>query len=99
MTDFEWSFWKDIKEMFARDGMTEFLSPEPQMPVLRVAKRTTLRDWLIQRGKLDVTEARDGVRNALSNAERQKLHRVLNALRDKGYLGMNQDHIWLLGEP
>lgn len=97
LTDFEWSFWKDIKEMFARDGMTEFMSPEPQMPVLRVAKRATLRDWLIQRGKLDVTEARDGVRNALSSAERQKLHRVLNVLVNKGYLGMNQDHVWLLG--
>ena len=93
LTDHEWSFLKEIKELYAREGATELAAPEPGMPVMRVVRRTVLRDWLVSRGKLSVTE---GVTH-LGNAERQRLFKVLNALRDKGFIEMNADRVWVLG--
>jgi hypothetical protein len=88
----ERGFWEEIRELFNRDEVVERLSPERGMPLLRTVTRAVTRDWLIKRGKLSVTV---GV-TALSNAERQRLHRILNALADKGKIGINETRIWLL---
>jgi hypothetical protein len=92
LTEFEYGYWREIKEIHSRDGLTELRSPEPGMPVMRVLSRETLRNWLIRRGKLAVTGDRDG----LSNADRQRLFRIVSALSDKGFIGMNQEFIWVL---
>jgi len=92
LTDTDRSFLGEIREIVNRGDGTETLSPERGMPVLRTVTRVFLRDWLIKRGKLSVTE---GV-TALSNAERQRMFRVLNSLADKGVIGMNMERVWLL---
>ncbi len=95
LTDVEFSFWREIKEMYARDGLTELTAPEHGMPTMRVLRRDQFRGWLVKRGKLAVTERVTGDRN-VGNAERQRLHRVLNSLDSKGFIGMNEAFLWAL---
>jgi hypothetical protein len=92
LTDQEWGFLREIREVINRGENIQLVAPERGMPVLRTITRETLRGWLIKRGKLSVTE---GV-TALGNAERQRLFKVLNSLTDKGTIGMNQERVWLL---
>lgn len=96
----EYAFLKEIKELMSRENVTETMAPERGMPILRTVRREVVRDWLVSRGRLDVTERVTGdvTRKVVENRERQRLWRVLNALRDKGYLEMNADRVWLLGE-
>jgi KaiC/GvpD/RAD55 family RecA-like ATPase len=95
LTDQEWSLWREIVEIYARDGLTEFRAPGHGFPVMRVASRVALRNWLVKRGKLDVTERVTGV-SRISDADRKRLSRTISALSDKGFLGMNEEFIWKL---
>jgi hypothetical protein len=92
LTDLEYGMLREIRELINRAEETIALVPERGMqPVISVT-REVLRAWLIRRGKLDVT---DGV-TAISNAERQRLFKLLNALSEKGKIGVSKDHVWLL---
>ncbi len=96
LSDMERGFLTEILELFNRGENIELVEPEPGMPTLRTLKRAILRDWLIKRGKLDVTVEGNGDRYAMSGAEKQRLYRVLNALVNKGIIAMNQERLWLL---
>jgi KaiC/GvpD/RAD55 family RecA-like ATPase len=93
LTDQEWSLWKEIGEIYAREGLIEFRAPEPGMPVLRVLSREALRKWLIKRGKLSVTERVTGA-TRIDDVDRKRLSRTIIALSDKGFLGMNEEFLW-----
>jgi RecA-family ATPase len=96
LSDMERGFLTEILELFNRGDSVELVEPEAGMPTLRTLKRDTLRNWLIKRGKLDVTVEGNGDRYAMSGAEKQRLYRVLNALVNKGVIAMNQERLWLL---
>jgi hypothetical protein len=96
LTDMERGFLKEIRELINRGEHIELVEPERGMPVLRTVTRAVLRSWLIQRGKLAVTDDVT-VTVTLSGAEKQRLYRVLNSLNDKGFIGMNAERVWLLG--
>lgn len=98
LTGDEAAFLRELRELFNRGDATEFMSPAPGMPPLKTVRRVTFRDWLVSRGRLDVTESVTGsvTRKTMTDRERQRLSRCLNALRDKGYLEMTEDRIWLL---
>ena len=92
MTETERGFMDEIRELFNRGDNTELVSPERGMPVLITVTREVLRDWLIRRGKLDVTV---GV-TVLNGAERARLFRALTSLANKGIIGINKERLWLL---
>lgn len=95
LTDQEFSLWREIVEIYARDGLTEFRAPDHGFPVMRVMSRVTLRNWLVKRGKLDVTERVTGASH-VPDADRKRLSRTVIALNDKGFLGMNEEFLWKL---
>lgn len=96
LTDMERGFLTEILELFNRGDSVDLVEPEPGMPTMSTLKRDTLRNWLIKRGKLDVTVEGNGDRYAMSAAEKQRLYRTLNALVNKGVIMMNQERLWLL---
>jgi hypothetical protein len=95
LNDNEYSLWREITEIYARDGITELRAPDIGFPVMRVLSRETLRNWLIKRGKLNVTGSVTGSSH-VDAAERKRLSRTIIALSDKGFLGMNQECVWRL---
>jgi hypothetical protein len=86
----EYKGWlRDIAALMAEPHI-ELVQPELQMQPVKAASRDGVRDWLKQRGRFSVTG-----RDALTDADRQKMLRVLNALRDKGKIHMAGELVWL----
>lgn len=98
LSDMEFSFLREVRELFARGERIDLVSPERGMTALETVRRSVLTSWLIERGKLDVSGAitvqtgGDG----LSQAERQRMYRILSGLENKGFLAGNRDRVWLI---
>jgi hypothetical protein len=94
LTGDEKAYLGDITTFFARtESPIEDVIPELLSVAVRAATRDQVRDWLRHRGRFSVAPGA-----ALSATDRSKFNRTLNALRDKGKIGMTEQHIWLIHE-
>ncbi|TPG58183.1 hypothetical protein EAH89_09515 [Roseomonas nepalensis] len=82
----------DLTATFAEPGMTVERVPVPGMRPWATLTREQVREGYRRRGRLgDV--AGDA---KLSPAQRNALYKMLNTLRDKGWIGMTDTLVWLL---
>jgi hypothetical protein len=94
VTQKEAGWLRDLSDLFAepeRDGL-KVVKPEPDMVPVLCATRERVREWLKRRGRIGV--ASDG---PLSATDRSRLQRTLDALKDKGKIGISGEWIWLVG--
>lgn len=83
---------KDISDIFAESGHARERVPKAGMAPCVTLTRDQVRDGLRERGRFgDVT--RDA---RLTGADRNALYRMLNALKDKGKLGLSDHFVWML---
>ena len=92
LTDLQEGWLRDIKDLFlSPDNTTIRTIPEVGMQPLECETRDRIREHLARKGRFTVSE---GV--ALSATDRTSLKRNLEALRDKGKLGISGDFVWLI---
>jgi hypothetical protein len=92
LTAGETSWLRDITNIFAEpESPLQTQSPASGMTQQICLSRDHLRDRLKNKGKFTLKP--DG---ALTGSDRQKMSAALNALKDKGKIGMTERLVWLL---
>lgn len=92
LTDLQEGWLRDIRDLFlSLDATTIRTIPEVGMQPLECVTREQIRTHLTRKGRFIVSE---GV--PLSATDRTSLKRNLEALRDKGKLGISGEYVWLI---
>lgn len=85
----------DVVDLFAAPGAAVTLAPVMGMTPVVTLTREQVRRGLMRKGRIG--EKGDSKGDAsLTGAERQKLSKYLNTLKDKRKIGLTDDHVWLL---
>lgn len=82
---------RDLQDMFATLETAALRAPMPKMAATLTLTRTEVRDGFRVRGRFEAEP-----HAPLTNNDRRRLSDMLNALRDKGKIGLTDDAVWLL---
>lgn len=92
LTEMQRGWLNDLTATFAEPGMTAERVPVPGMRPWVTLTREQVREGYRRRGRLG-----DATGDAkLSSAQRNALYKMLNTLKDKGWIGMTDAVVWLL---
>jgi hypothetical protein len=83
---------KEIETLIAKVGVERVIPDHGLFPQLTVT-RTEVRSTWLMRGVVEV-----GNRTALTDAERKKLSRLFEALREKGRIRIHGEWLWLVAK-
>ena len=81
----------DLTALFAERDLAAWCIPVSEMTRQLCMTRDQVRDGLKRRGRIDAD-----ANGKLSGSERTKMSTNLNALKDKGKIGMTDRHVWLI---
>ena len=91
LTESQRGWLRDIADVLGQEGLAIDRVPVPGMAPIPCVTRDEIRDGLRRRGRLG-----DATGDAkLTGAERTALYKMLNALKDKGKLGLTDQFVWL----
>ena len=91
LTDTQRGWLRDLSDMFAPEGPAKERVPAPGMASVLTLTRDEIRAGYRKVGRVGSdTDA------PLTGAEREKLRTMLNALKDRGKIGLTADLVWLL---
>lgn len=82
---------RELHELFAREGSTEKISYELGANPILAAKRDTVRSWWVKRGVIQVEDV-----TRLSSAERMRVSRVIEKLKQNNKIGVHGEWLWPL---
>jgi hypothetical protein len=94
LTAGEAGWLRDLTGIFAEPGAPiQKLSPASGMTQQSCLTRDHIRERLKQKGKFTLDPDEN-----LTGSDRQKMSTALNALKDKGQIGLTHHHVWLMQE-
>jgi len=91
LTETQEGWLRDLTDMFAEPGLATENVPVLGMKSLLTATRTQVREGFRVRGRFETNP-----HGGLTDLDRRRLSDNLNALRDKGKIGLTADLVWLL---
>ncbi len=91
LNDNQMGWFRDIQSLFATPGLAEQKVPLPDMRGVPTLTRDQLRVGLREVGRFEMDQSGN-----LTAKDRDRLREMLNALKDKGRIGLSADLVWLL---